>query len=98
MNLRDYLLERGIKQSEFADMIDTGRAHLSCVITGTRKAGRSLARRIERATNGEITAEDVLSGKVTGYEGKPKRVAAAHIKPIMPGEENSSCRKVFSLI
>ena len=96
--LRDYLLERGIKQSDFAITLDTGRAHLSCVISGTRKAGPKLARSIERATNGDIKAEDILSGKAVGYEGKPKRVAPSKVMEKLLREEKTSCRKVFSLL
>lgn len=101
MKLRDYLLEKGIRQEDFAYQVDIGRAHLSCVITGNRSAGKKLARNIERATLGEITAESVMSGEAVGYEGKPKRVK---VEPPMKKECLSSdsaktlAKNTFSLI
>jgi len=81
MNLRDYLLDKGITQAVFAQQLDVGRAHLSCVITGNRKAGKKLAKNIHRETNGVISQEAVLDGSAVGYEGKMKR---AIIKESVP--------------
>lgn len=74
MKLRDWLVQRGIKQVDFAKEIDISRAHLSCVISGSRPPGRKLARAIERTTNGEILANDVMTGEALGYSGSVKRV------------------------
>ena len=101
MKLRDYLLDKGIRQSDFAKQVDIGRAHLSCVITGNRKAGKKLARNIERATLGEITAESLLSGESLGYEGKPMRVKVdvPEKKSEFPDiPQKDACKNSFSLI
>ena len=98
MKLREWLLARGIKQSEFAETINIGRAHLSCIISGHRKSGRKTALSIEKATEGAIKAEDVISGVAVGYEGKRLAAAKRHIKPELIKTDESSCKKVFSLI
>ena len=74
MKLRDYLLQQGIKQEDFADLLDVGRTHLSCIINNKRRPGKKLARRIEEATNGAISAESCRDGSALGYEGKSRRV------------------------
>jgi len=97
MKLRDYLLKTGTSQAEFAKMVDIGRTHLSCVITGQRNCGPKLAQRIEEATKGEIRAIDLISGAATGYEGKAKRVAPKYVKSELVKSRNSG-RKVLSLL
>jgi transcriptional regulator with XRE-family HTH domain len=95
MNLRDYLLEKGIKQSELAKTVHVDRAYLSRIICGKTKAGVKLAHRIEKATNGEIKARDIVSGKAVGYEGEPKRVMHPDSKL---RKQLTPCSKFFSLI
>ena len=74
MNLRDWLVEKQIQHVEFAETLNIGRAHLSSIVSGARRAGKKLARNIEKATRGDIRAADVLSLKATGYKGKMKKV------------------------
>jgi len=93
VKLRDYLLERGIRQSDFAEAVDVGRAHLSCIITGKRTPGKRLSRALSAATNGDIQPEDFRNGNATGYEGKVKRVKGTFTQP-----EKVVATKVFSLI
>lgn len=73
MKLRDYLIDKGITQEIFAERLDIGRSHLSCVIKGTRNASKKMAKNIEKETNGVISKEEILSGKGLGYSGKMKR-------------------------
>jgi transcriptional regulator with XRE-family HTH domain len=80
MKLRDYLIEKGISQKEFAEMIDISRAHLSCIVSGHRSTSKKVARNIERETLGIITKEAVISGDALGYDGNPKRVDSITIK------------------
>lgn len=100
MKLRDWLIERGIKQSTFAKRIDVTRSHFSCIVCGTRAASRKVAMKIERETNGDITIAQVISGTGLGYEGKRKRVQECPtVESIFSGvQEKEGCRKVFSLI
>lgn len=92
MKLRDYLWEQGIRQEDFADTVDVGRTHLSCIITGKRKPGRKLARRIETATNGVIKAKECLNGNALGYNGKRKTVSGNRRK------QTETPQKILSLI
>jgi transcriptional regulator with XRE-family HTH domain len=103
MNLRDWILSKGLRQEDFAKQIDVSRAHLSSVICGTRPAGRKLAKSIQSATNGEITASSVLIGDTVGYEGPVKRMRANHhfsnkMSALVKSQKEISCTKVFSLI
>jgi DNA-binding transcriptional regulator YdaS (Cro superfamily) len=63
MDLREYLFRNNIKVSEFAQMINYSRQHVSGVIHGTYKPGRKLAEAIEKATNGEVKARDLNKKK-----------------------------------
>jgi transcriptional regulator with XRE-family HTH domain len=78
MKLRDWLLKKGLRQKEFAEIVQVERCHLSSVINKNRNPGKKLAKRIEESTNGAIKAEDILSGKALGYEGESKRVKAIY--------------------
>lgn len=60
MDLRDYLHFQRISVTEFAQMLGCSRTHLSEIIHGKRIPGKWLAKDIERATNGEVKAEELL--------------------------------------
>lgn len=60
MNLKEYLFVKRMSITEFSELIDYSRTHLSGVINGQLKASKKLARAIERATNGEVKAFEVL--------------------------------------
>lgn len=63
MNLRDYLHFKRISVTDFAKKIKFTRVHISKVVNETRKPGKHLADIIETATNGEVTAEELLKGE-----------------------------------
>ena len=63
MDLREYLFRKKLSVTKFSEMIDSNRAYLSLVIHGRTKPGKRLAKDIERATNGEVTAEELLREK-----------------------------------
>lgn len=63
MKLKLYLVKNRLSVVEFAQMLDYSRTHLSAVINGHLKPSRRLARAIERETNGEVTADELLNPK-----------------------------------
>jgi hypothetical protein len=63
MDLREYLFRNELHVSDFAKTVNYSRQHLSGVIHGTIKPGRKLAEAIEKATNGEVKAEELLKSK-----------------------------------
>lgn len=63
VNLRDYLYHNRISVTEFAKTIDYSRGHLTSIINGKLFPSNKLARQIEKATNGEVTADELLKEK-----------------------------------
>jgi len=94
MKLRDWLLKKGLRQKEFAEIVQVDRCHLSSIITKNKNPGKKLAKRIEEETKGAITAEEILSGEALGYEGDSKRVK----NPYKSVEEYYNSHKSFSLL
>ncbi len=94
MKLRDWLIDRRITQKQFASAVGVTRCHLSSVMSGFKPAGKKLAKSIEVATHGNITSDDILSGRAIGYEGKKRKVS--FIKN--SSSNNFSSQKRFSLL
>lgn len=63
MDLREYLFRKRLTIKKFSEDLDCARNHLSEIIHGRRKPGKRLAQDIEQATNGEVTAEELLRKK-----------------------------------
>lgn len=63
MNLREYLFRQRISVQDFAEKLEYSRTHLSLIVNGKGKPSPRLAKSIERATNGEVTAQELLKGK-----------------------------------
>lgn len=63
MNLREYLFVKRMTIQEFSENVEYSRVHISSIVNGKLKPSRKLARQIERATNGEVKAEDLLKGE-----------------------------------
>lgn len=63
MDLREYLFRHRLTVTEFAKVINYGRTYINNVVTGTRSPGKKLAKEIERATNGEVTVDELLKEK-----------------------------------
>lgn len=61
MKLKDYLYFNKISTTDFAEQINYQRSYLSAVTNGSRKCGAKLAKIIEKATNGQVTAKELLS-------------------------------------
>jgi transcriptional regulator with XRE-family HTH domain len=60
MDLREYLESRRLTQAEFARMVRITPVTLSYYLFGRRKPLLEIAMRIEKATNGKVTMQDML--------------------------------------
>ena len=60
MELREYLFRHRITVTELAKQINYERTYVNAVVTGSKKPGRKLAQAIEKATNGEVMARELL--------------------------------------
>lgn len=54
--LHAYLLSKGLKPSEFADLVGTSRGYMHDILSSRRRPGLSVAAEIERATGGIVPA------------------------------------------
>lgn len=69
MNLDEYLWKNKVRQRDFAALIGSTDSMVSWLRSGGRRPSVELAKRIEKATNGEVTAVELL-----GLTPKKKRV------------------------
>ncbi len=60
MKLREYLFVHRMTVKEFSELLDYSRTHLSAIVNEKLKPSPKLARRIEKETNGEVKAEDLI--------------------------------------
>jgi len=60
MELKVYLVRKRITVTDFAKKIGCSRSHLTEIVNGKRKVGKSLAMLIELATSGEVKSEELL--------------------------------------
>lgn len=63
MNLKEYLRINSISQLEFSKKIGISESALRYIINENRDLGVSTAFAIEKATNGEVTARDMIPKK-----------------------------------
>jgi hypothetical protein len=63
MDLRRYLFEKKISIVDFSKTIECDRAYLSKIVNGKLKPSKRLAKDIEKATNGDVKAEELLKEK-----------------------------------
>ena len=61
MKLGKYLKKQEITQKKFAEMVDVARPLITQIISGTKNPSLFLAKRIEKATNGMVTTDDLLN-------------------------------------
>ena len=64
MNLREYLFRKRLSATEFARLIEYSRTQVSLVANERVKPSKRLAKIIERATDGNVSAEELLNPKV----------------------------------
>ena len=60
MDLREYLFRKRFSVTEFAKKINYSRTYVNEIVTGNRTPGRKLAKAIEKETEGEVTAKELL--------------------------------------
>lgn len=58
--LREYLFYKQKTVTDFAKELMVSRSYMNRIVGGKIKPSRLLAKEIERHTNGEVTAEDLL--------------------------------------
>lgn len=63
MMLRVYLAIHKISVNDFAEKINYTRNAVSYVLNERRRASKKMAKLIEQATNGEVTAKELLEIK-----------------------------------
>jgi len=73
MDLRTFLFLNKIQLKEFAKQIDYTSNQISEVMHGRRPAGKRLARAIEKATNGQVKAEDLIRKRGTTLSHTPEK-------------------------
>lgn len=61
--LKEYLFFKQLSVTEFAKKLGISRGHLNQIVLKNTKPSRLLAKEIERATSGEVTAEELLKEK-----------------------------------
>lgn len=68
MNIKEYLTKENMSQRELAKSIGVSDPYVSEIIAGKKNPSPALATRIEKATNGEVKASDLLQHLVPdGY-------------------------------
>ena len=60
MKIAEYLNIYNIKQSDFAKNIGISRAHICLIIKGERRPSITLAKKMEKISNGKISALEIL--------------------------------------
>lgn len=58
MKLAEYLNERGIKRSDFANTIGVSQSYVTMICQGKIWPGRDIVTKINSFTDGEVTAND----------------------------------------
>lgn len=63
MDLKDYLYLKRMTINDFSELVGYSRNHISGIINKRLKPNKRLAQYIEKMTNGEVKAEDLLKGE-----------------------------------
>lgn len=61
MKLKLYLVRKRMTIKEFSEAVNYSRNQISGVISGKLNASPKLAKIIEKATGGEVTAQEILN-------------------------------------
>lgn len=62
MSLTEFLAQKGLTHAEFAAMVGVSQATVTRWTHGQRFPGRKEIERIQKATRGAVTANDLLRG------------------------------------
>lgn len=57
--LREYLFYKNISITSFSEIVGITRTYMNSIVLGRHIPSRILAREISRATNGEVSVEDI---------------------------------------
>ena len=60
MKLEEYLRKNKIRHRAFAKDVDISQAHVSLIIKGERRPSVEVAKRVEKTTNGDVSAAELL--------------------------------------
>lgn len=63
MDLREYLFRKKLSIKEFSELVDCSRTYISSIVHNKTTPSKRLAKSIEQATNGEVSAESLLEEK-----------------------------------
>lgn len=70
MKLKIYLCTNNITQTDFAKKLGISRSHLNLIVSGKQRPSKSLANLIETITEGEVTANYMLTFGSHGRDRK----------------------------
>jgi DNA-binding transcriptional regulator YdaS (Cro superfamily) len=88
MYLREYLYKKNKTLMAFAKELGCDRTYLANISLGRLRPGKRLAADIERLTNGEVTAADLMnSPTIPPYSNS--KLCQACMAPIEPAEKKS---------
>lgn len=76
MNLRVYLATKNIQIKDFSDILECNRSYLSRIISGHIKPSKRLAKEIERMTNGDVTAAELLANSPESPKNEPNELSS----------------------
>lgn len=60
MHLDEYLFRKKLWATDFAKLIDYSASHIRGYLQGQHRASKKLAKKIQEATNGEVTISEIL--------------------------------------
>ena len=60
MKLKDYLTQNDISHARFAEIVGCSQSHISLICSRKRYPSRLVALKIEQATEGDVTAMELL--------------------------------------
>lgn len=72
MQLRQWLFDNEVSQTQLCNALEISRCHLSSYIRKRFRISKKLARNIERYTNGEVTFDELMKHNPE-KSTKPKR-------------------------
>lgn len=72
MHLKEYLEEKGLSYSAFAEQLGSHVQYVKRIACGNRSPGLKLALRIEELTEGKVTPREMIDNFNNPREGKRK--------------------------
>jgi len=63
MKLQDYLKKYSIRQAELSRILRVSQAHVNNILKGRKSPSIQLIKRIKEATEGNVTADDLINSE-----------------------------------